>query len=204
MRHPDERLSELVDGRMDHRSRERALAHLSHCERCRTQVEQERALRNRLTQLRDAGPVTPDALEQRLLGIATPHGALPPPRADATTAAGPTLVPWNGDPQEATRGSADAARPPDARPPAGPGKRPRRRRRRLVTAGATLGAAVALVGVMGALGGTPAVDQDLPTVVVPDPDVVTVEHDRSTDNLPFGEPVSVLNVSDPGGGRGGG
>ncbi|HLR97931.1 MAG TPA: zf-HC2 domain-containing protein [Jiangellaceae bacterium] len=203
MRHPDERLSELVDGRMDHRTRDRALAHLSHCERCRVQVEQERALRNRLTRLHDAGPVPPDALEQRLLGIAAPQGTLPPPRAHTTTAAGPTLVPWNHGGRDTTRAGTDGRRPPDARPPAAPGKRPRRRRRRWVTAGATLGAAVALVGVMGALGGTPAVDQDLPTVVVPDPDVVTVEHDRSTGNLPFGEPVSVLNVSDPGGGRAG-
>jgi anti-sigma factor RsiW len=46
--HLGARLGALVDGELAHDDRDRALAHLAGCAQCRTLVEAERALKNRL------------------------------------------------------------------------------------------------------------------------------------------------------------
>jgi anti-sigma factor RsiW len=73
----------LVDGALDHVTRERALAHLAHCPPCRAQVEAERQLKARLTAARKAPPPVPPDLAARLRALpgsaaGTPPLAVPP------------------------------------------------------------------------------------------------------------------------------
>ena len=51
MSHLGERISALVDGELDHDARDRALAHVASCARCRAAVEEERWLKARLHRL---------------------------------------------------------------------------------------------------------------------------------------------------------
>ncbi len=61
MTHLGERVGSLVDGELGHAARERALAHLTACDRCRAEVEAERRLKGRLS-----GTLAPGAQEQLL------------------------------------------------------------------------------------------------------------------------------------------
>ena len=56
MKHLDERISDLVDDRLEHDERDRALVHLTVCEHCREAVELERDARNALRSLPDIAP----------------------------------------------------------------------------------------------------------------------------------------------------
>ncbi|MCW2665169.1 MAG: hypothetical protein JWN57_131, partial [Frankiales bacterium] len=67
--HLGDRVAALVDGQLDHPSRERLLAHLAHCAPCRTQVEAQRRLKASLREL-GARPMLPsDELTARLLAL---------------------------------------------------------------------------------------------------------------------------------------
>jgi hypothetical protein len=57
----------LVDGALDHDTRDRALAHLVECEICRCEVETQRRVKHRLAEL--SGPPCPKALEVRLITL---------------------------------------------------------------------------------------------------------------------------------------
>ncbi|HLL09005.1 MAG TPA: zf-HC2 domain-containing protein [Nocardioidaceae bacterium] len=50
-RHLGDHMAALVDGELDHASRDRALAHLTHCGECRLAVQQERWIKGRLQAL---------------------------------------------------------------------------------------------------------------------------------------------------------
>ena len=50
-RHLGDQMAALVDGELDHASRDRALAHLTHCGECRLAVQQERWIKGRLQAL---------------------------------------------------------------------------------------------------------------------------------------------------------
>ncbi|MDP4510431.1 anti-sigma factor family protein [Nonomuraea turcica] len=76
MAHLGERLSALVDGELNHHERERALAHLTFCADCRSEVESMRALKSRLRSLDT--PAMPTDLTMSLLRMAEPGGPLPP------------------------------------------------------------------------------------------------------------------------------
>ncbi|SNQ49222.1 conserved hypothetical protein [Frankia canadensis] len=78
--HLGKRISPLIDHQLDHDARDRALAHLAVCMPCQREVANLRAVKARLTGLRD--PVLPDAVTARLLGIAVP----PTPSIPATPA----------------------------------------------------------------------------------------------------------------------
>ncbi len=121
-----ERAAALVDGELDHVSRERAQRHLAHCPACRTEVEAQRRLKAALSGLQAAA--APDALTARLL-------ALQVPGTDRITApCGPV-------------------RPATVRPAAGPGnRRPRGRGLRRRTA---VGTAMAALGVVALALGAP-------------------------------------------------
>ncbi|GII93088.1 anti-sigma factor family protein [Sinosporangium siamense] len=76
MSHLGERVSALVDGELNHHERERALAHLTFCADCRSEVEAMRALKGRLRAL--PGPSMPTDLTMSLLRMGEPGGPLPP------------------------------------------------------------------------------------------------------------------------------
>ncbi|MEV6837698.1 zf-HC2 domain-containing protein [Streptomyces sp. NPDC051133] len=65
--HLGDRLSALVDGELGHETRERVLAHLATCARCRAEAEAQRALKNVFA---EAAPPPPSAsLLARLQGL---------------------------------------------------------------------------------------------------------------------------------------
>jgi hypothetical protein len=67
--HLGDALAGLVDGHLDHGTRERALAHLAHCADCRSDADDLRRLRSRLLDLgAQSAPVSRD-LAARLLAL---------------------------------------------------------------------------------------------------------------------------------------
>lgn len=189
MKHLDERISDLVDDRLEHDERDRALVHLTVCAHCREAVELERDARNALRSLPAMAPS--EKLVGRLLALAEPGEPLPPaPPASALQPA--PVAGW---------------RPRDSRPPSGPaGSRPggrasrRVRAVRVVALGmCTTGAMLILLASLGSTGDSPP---DTPVSVVPPLEEFTEEHARSTGGLPFVEPASLLvtNQSSTGGG----
>ncbi|RIQ28209.1 anti-sigma factor, partial [Jiangella rhizosphaerae] len=76
MRHLDERISDLVDDRLEHDERDRALVHLTVCAHCREAVELERDARNALRSLPSVEPS--QRLVASLLALAEPGEPLPP------------------------------------------------------------------------------------------------------------------------------
>src|SRR5436190_21522920 len=70
--HLGERLSELVDGELDHDTRDKMLAHLAGCADCRTEVDDERRLKARLGALSD--PPLPQGLTERLRAVPDDDG----------------------------------------------------------------------------------------------------------------------------------
>jgi hypothetical protein len=77
--HLGARVTALVDGRLTPDATERALAHVAVCDRCRTAVQEERAVR-RLLAGGDRPDEPPAALTRALLDLGGPAGPLPPPR----------------------------------------------------------------------------------------------------------------------------
>lgn len=135
----------LVDGELDHPGRERAQAHLLHCDDCRSDVDAQRRLKSRLVGLAARGGPEPSAdLTARLL-------AMPVPGTEPTRQ--PVVV--------------GPVRPAAVRGPARPGgplapatRRSGRSLRRRTTVGSAL--AVIGVGALIALGGPRAAGGVLP------------------------------------------
>jgi len=127
---PGDRLSGLVDGELDHATRERVHAHLLDCTPCRREVEVLRALKLQLSWARVETPVPPDELTARLMAMVVPD-------MDPAARKAPIRVrPANGRP--ANRTSAYS----------GPGRRARRLRRR-TTSGALLALGLVAAFVIG-------------------------------------------------------
>lgn len=99
--HLGDALAGLVDGHLDHHARERALAHLTHCDCCRVEVESLRQLRARLLELGTVSVAIPAGLSERLVSMAQP--AAPPQQPPSASVA--------GDPNRRRRGSAPRRRP---------------------------------------------------------------------------------------------
>ena len=101
----------LVDGELDDAARERAHRHLAHCAGCRADVDAQRRLKARLSDV-DA-PELPSALAERLLRLAVqvdapaPRPARPPSRPPAATPAPSRPA---GSPRPAAARSRRAAR----------------------------------------------------------------------------------------------
>jgi anti-sigma factor RsiW len=83
---PGDLLSGLVDGELDHASRERVLSHLLACTACRTEVDALRSLKTRLSWAGAETPVPSEDLTNRLLGMVVPGVE---PTQPARVAAGP-------------------------------------------------------------------------------------------------------------------
>lgn len=153
-----EAVAALVDGELDHGSRERAQRHLAHCPACRAEVEAQRRLKAQLLGVALGTPTPDSALTARLL-------ALPVPGTDRIPAPLPA-----------------AARPVTVRSAAGPrGSRPPGRRTALSRRTAVTSAFAAL-GVVALALGSP---QGRPTTAVdPAADSFVVRHVETTGDAP--------------------
>ena len=173
MTHLGPRLSALVDGELDHESRDRALAHIAHCKECRGQLDAERSVKDLLAAAAD--PTPPDRVLAALHGLARPGGPLPP-RA-RTMPQGP-VVPVLPPPGRLRR-TAGAANGPATY------GLPRRRSRRVRFAAAgTLSLASLLLVTAFAAGG-----QGQPSApVVPPSAELSVEHTATTVGITVGDP----------------
>lgn len=119
----------LVDGELDHASRERAHRHLAHCDACRAEVDAQRRLKSRLSALDEPAPS--DALTARLRALSARGDAVVRPVEAGAGPVRPVSV------RPAARAAA-SSRPA--------GRRPRSLRRR-----AAAGSAFAVLGVAAAL-----------------------------------------------------
>ncbi|PSL01869.1 hypothetical protein CLV30_112108 [Haloactinopolyspora alba] len=191
MRHLDERISDLVDDRLEHDERDRALVHLTECATCRDAVESERHARNALRSLPDTEPS--EQLVQNLLALAEPGEPLPPEPPQGTGLSAP-VANWR------PRGSRPPAGPADGRP--GPQRRTSRRTRTVRVAALGMCTTGAMLVVFAALGGQSGTTEPpaTPASVVPPMEDFTFEHARSTGGLPFVESASLLvgNVGNTG------
>ncbi|WP_067455475.1 anti-sigma factor family protein [Actinomadura macra] len=113
-----ESLTALVDGELDHEERDRALAHLAGCARCRAEADMLRRLKGRLRELSEpaasdgADDLPTDDFVTRLRSLAGSAETVPPgPPAPSPGAS--TRLPRSSP--RAARPSA-AARPRDNRP----------------------------------------------------------------------------------------
>jgi len=90
--HLDSRVAALADGQLTGADRDQALVHVAICAACRSEVEQHRALKARVSRL--AAPELPADLSLRLLAL-SPAGTAPAEAAWAA-GAGPTGAGWDG------------------------------------------------------------------------------------------------------------
>ncbi len=183
MKHLDERVSDLIDDRLDHDERDRALGHLTVCTQCRDAVEYERNAKNALRGLPDAEPS--GTLVQNLLALAEPGEPLPPEPPARTSSPAP-VARWQ------SRESRSASAPSTRRPATRTRTRGRSRAIRGVALG-MCGTGALLVG-LASLGSPNSTSEPSPTPasVVPPLEDFTLEHARSTGGLPFVEPGSLL------------
>jgi len=181
--HIGELAAALVDGALDGNTRDQALAHITGCTDCRSEVDQQRYLKDRLRRL--SYPSPPPGLTDRLRAIGDPSDI------DASR----TLVPAAGPPPAAVPAPTSMPKPHPpvpvagrrpggtSRPSAAPARSHRRSRRlRRVTGGVgvvALGVAAALtLGPLRAQG--PAVS--------PPVGAYEVEHARTTGGVPGTDP----------------
>ncbi|MGZ4592720.1 MAG: anti-sigma factor family protein [Actinomycetes bacterium] len=176
MNHLGPRVSALVDGQLGHEARDRALAHVAHCDTCRGALEAERAIKSLL----DSTP-TPQPSERLLAalhGMAEPGGPVGPrTRPMPLGPVVPTLPPPGRGPLGRRRDSR--------RPAAGSGRTTRSTRARYVAVGA-LSVAGLVLGTAFAAGGSGATGTP---AVVPPAAELSVEHAATTAGLPLGDPA---------------
>jgi anti-sigma factor (TIGR02949 family) len=72
-RHLGDRLTALIDGELDHSTRDRMLGHLAQCDDCRREADAERQVKTQLAAL--SGPQVPVELMLGLLSLDTNRGA---------------------------------------------------------------------------------------------------------------------------------
>ena len=101
MSHLGERVAALVDGELDHGTRDRLFAHLTGCATCRAEVEAARQVKSRLATL--PAPVPSPALLTRLVAMAEPGEPLPPSRPSFPGTPRPSPLPAPGRPPRAAR-----------------------------------------------------------------------------------------------------
>lgn len=215
MTHVHARLSALVDGELDHESRDRVLAHLAHCQECRTAADAERRVKALLAGM--PGPTPSERLHADLMRLAeagpdiadgraeSPFGGrtllLRRQRAMSRPAAAVRRV-RRGLPTRAEALLASTRRP--TAPPGGsrhPGSRPRRlfvpasgsgRFQRRVAAGVAGVAAMAGMAVVAAFAAGGGSD----VTVVPPVQQYSVEHANTVSDLPLSDPGAVTAVLD--------
>jgi hypothetical protein len=177
------RVTALADDQLSHDERDRGLAHVTRCQQCRVELEQERETKAALRGLPLVEP--PAELVQALLAMAETGGPLPPQRRPFPGPATPAVGwrPLDGRPRSGGPLGGHGSRRPDLAP-RGP-----RARIQLAAAGVLSAGVLALV--LATLG-APTATGPAPTAVVPPMKTFTVEHAKSTGALPFVEPASIL------------
>jgi anti-sigma factor RsiW len=154
LQHPLDKLSAVVDGELDHDSRDKVLSHLVGCDACRSEVDAQRRLKTRLAATLDPEPSTD--LMQRLLGVPS---FSPEPREEVR----PVLTPAISlSPQ---RSAFPAARTGATRPGTRTATRSRRRTGVLGAAGSAA-AVASLLGTAFVLG-DPARQEQPPALQPP-------------------------------------
>ena len=165
---PGDLLSGLVDGELDHATRERVLSHLMTCPACQAEVETLRALKSRLAWAGAETPVPSEQLAARLVGMQVP-GTTPTARL-RTGALRPVSI------RPAGRAAA-AARP----------RRVPRIRRRTVGGLVAIGLSAAFV-----LGGQNGQGSGVP--IDPTTDQFVTDYVDATVEVPLSEPVDATVV----------
>jgi anti-sigma factor RsiW len=172
---PGDALTALVDGELDHAGRERVLAHLAHCARCRVEVEGQRRLKGRLAVEAEVAPMPSAALTERLLALAVP-GVEPTLRLPAAPVRPVGVRP--------------APRPGGAPRPPGTARRAGRLPRR-----AAVGSCLVVLGVttalaLGGAGSAPS------TPIDPTTDAFVADFASTRSEVPFADPaVSVAQLT---------
>jgi hypothetical protein len=176
--HLGDRLAALADGELDHRERDRALAHVAHCDACRAELEDQRAVKALLAAAGAPQP-RPDTVAA-LHDLALPGGPLPP---RARTMPQGALVPDLPHPGRRPRSARRDSRRPGDRV---------RRRLGVATAGAFSVAGLVLGTAFVAGGAQPS------SSVVPPAAELSVEHGRTSGAVTVGDPaVGLMTTFDP-------
>ncbi|MBK5305859.1 MAG: zf-HC2 domain-containing protein [Frankiaceae bacterium] len=165
---PGDLLSGLVDGELDHATRERVLSHLMSCPPCHQEVEGLRSLKTRLAWAGAETPVPSEELVARLLRMEVP-GTSPAPRL-RTGVPRPVSV-----------------RPSGRAPAASGPRRARRLRRRTVGGLVALGLSAAFV-----LGGPSSGGARVP--IDPTTDQFVTDYVDATVEVPLREPLEATLV----------
>ncbi len=179
LQHPLDKLSAVVDGALDHDSRDKVLSHLVGCDTCRAEVDAQRRLKARIAALESPDPSTD--LMQRLMGVSS---FSPEPREEIRPVLTPAVSLF---PQ---RSAFPAGRTGATRPGA---PRTTRSRRRTGVLGAA-GSAAAVASLLGTafVVGDPA-RQEQPPTLQPPVASFSSDHASTTGGAPFADPVAVLN-----------
>ena len=161
---PGDLLSGLVDGELDHPTRERVLSHLMTCPACHQETESLRSLKSRLSWAGAETPVPSEQLVARLMQLQVP-GTTPAARVRAGAMRPASIRP-------AGRAAAVAG-----------SRRPRRLRRRTVTGLVAFGLSAAFVlgGQTGPSGARVPID--------PTTDQFVTDYVDTTVEVPLNEPV---------------
>ncbi|MFG1817259.1 anti-sigma factor family protein [Kribbella sp. NPDC049174] len=179
LQHPLDKLSAVVDGALDHDSRDKVLSHLVGCDTCRSEVDAQRRLKARIAALESPEPSTD--LMQRLMGVSS---FSPEPREEIRPVLTPAVSLF---PQ---RSAFPAARTGATRPGA---PRTSRSRRRTGVLGAA-GSAAAVASLLGTafVVGDPS-RQEQPPTLQPPVASFSSDHASTTSGAPFTDPVALLN-----------
>jgi anti-sigma factor RsiW len=179
LQHPLDKLSAVVDGALDHDSRDKVLSHLVGCDTCRAEVDAQRRLKARIAALESPEP--PTDLMQRLMGVSS---FSPEPREEIRPVLTPAVSLF---PQ---RSAFPAARTGATRPGA---PRTTRSRRRTGVLGAA-GSAAAVASLLGTafVVGDPS-RQEQPPTLQPPVASFSSDHANTTSEAPFTDPVALLN-----------
>ncbi len=179
VQHPLDKLSAVVDGELDHDSRDRVLGHLVICDTCRSEGDAQRLRKSRLAATPDPEPSLD--LMQRLMGVSSFSTE---PREEVRPVLTPAVSLF---PQ---RSSFPAARTDATRP--GSRNNTRSRRRTGVLGAAGSAAAVAsLLGTAFVLG-DPARSEP-PPALQPPVASFSADHAAATNGAPFADPVALVN-----------
>ncbi|WP_203590007.1 zf-HC2 domain-containing protein [Streptomyces sp. SID13031] len=176
-----DKLSAVVDGELDHDSRDKVLSHLVGCDTCRSEVDAQRRLKARLAAT--AAPEPSLDLMQRLMGVSSfsqePREEI---RPVLTPAAAFTLSPQ--------RSAFPAARNDTTRPGTRTATRSRRRAGVLGAAGSAA-AMASLLGTAFVLGDPARSEQ--PPSLQPPVTSFSLDHAGVTAGAPFADPVALMN-----------
>jgi len=179
LQHPMDKLSAVVDGELDHDSRDKVLSHLVGCDTCRAEVDGQRRLKARMAALEPTEPSTD--LMQRLMGVSS---FSPEPREEVRPVLTPAITLF---PQ---RSAFPAGRSGGTRPGA---PRTTRSRRRIGVLGAA-GSAAAVASLLGTafVVGDPSRSEQ-PPALQPPVASFSSDHASTTGGAPFADPVALLN-----------